>query len=93
MAAGDAAIKLDPIGSSGTTTALESGIFSASALLASQEGNHAAAEKYDHWGNGLLAEFLKRRTPVYAAEAAKYPVGFWARRVRGPTQKMQRSEL
>jgi flavin-dependent dehydrogenase len=80
VAAGDAAIKLDPIGSSGTATALESGVLAARALLASQQGNDAAAERYDRWGNGLLAEFLKRRTPLYAAEAEKYPIGFWSRR-------------
>jgi flavin-dependent dehydrogenase len=80
VAAGDAAITLDPIGSSGTATALESGVLAARALLASQHGNHATAERYGRWGNGLLAEFLKRRTPLYAAEADKYPVGFWARR-------------
>jgi flavin-dependent dehydrogenase len=81
VAAGDAAIKLDPIGSSGIATALESGVMAAHALLASQQRNHAAADRYGRWGSGLLAEFLKRRTPLYAAEAEKYPVGFWARRV------------
>ena len=43
VAAGDAAIKLDPIGSSGTATALESGVLAARALLASQQGNQASA--------------------------------------------------
>ena len=87
-AAGDAAIKLDPIGSSGTATALESGVLAAQVLLADQQGSQAAGESYDRWGNGLLAEFLKRRTPLYAAERAKYPSGFWARRVRLPTPRM-----
>lgn len=81
VAAGDAAIKLDPLGSSGTATALESGVLAARALLASQQGNRAAGERYDRWGNGLLAEFLKRRTPLYAAEAEKHPAGFWSRRL------------
>jgi flavin-dependent dehydrogenase len=80
VAAGDAAIKLDPVGSSGTATALESGVLGARALLASRQGNKAAAERYDRWGNGLLAEFLKRRTPLYVAEAHKFPDGFWTRR-------------
>jgi flavin-dependent dehydrogenase len=84
VAAGDAALKLDPIGSSGTATALESGALAARALLAGEQGNTAAAESYDRWGNGLLAEFLKRRTPLYAAETQKYPVGFWARRAHFP---------
>ena len=80
VAAGDAAIKLDPIGSSGTATALESGMLAARALIASQQGNDAVAERYDRWGNGLLVEFLKQRIPLYAAEAKKYPAGFWTRR-------------
>jgi flavin-dependent dehydrogenase len=81
VAAGDAAIKLDPIASSGTATALQSGALAARALFASQYGNDAVAERYDGWGDGLLAEFLKRRTALYAAEAEKYPADFWARRV------------
>jgi flavin-dependent dehydrogenase len=79
--AGDAAIKLDPIGSSGTATALESGVMAARALHCCQQDRHAAVERYDRWGNGLLTEFLKRRTTIYATEAEKYPAGFWARRV------------
>ena len=80
-AVGDAAIKLDPIGSSGTATGIESGMFAARALLASQQGNDAAAEKYHRWGDGLLAEFLKQRVSLYASEAEKYTTGFWASRV------------
>lgn len=83
-AAGDAAIKLDPVGSSGTATALESGVLAARALLAGEHEDKAAAERYDRWGNGLLAEFLKRRTPLYATETQKYPTGFWARRPQLP---------
>jgi len=80
VAAGDAAIKLDPIGSSGTATALESGVLAARVLLASPHEIDAATETYRHWGNGLLSYFLKWRTSFYAAEAEKNPVGFWARR-------------
>ncbi len=76
VAAGDAALKLDPIGSSGVATALESGVLAARALL----GDDREGTRHDRWGDGLLAAFLKRRAPLYAAEAAKHPDGFWARR-------------
>ena len=80
VVAGDAAIKVDPIGSSGTATAIESGMLAAHALVASQQGNDTAGEKYDRWGSGLLAAFLRQRAPSYAAGAGRYPGGFWARR-------------
>lgn len=76
VAAGDAALKLDPIGSSGVATALESGALAARALL----DDDADGQRHERWGDGLLAAFLKRRAPLYAAEAAKHPDGFWTRR-------------
>ena len=86
-AAGDAAVKLDPIGSSGAATALQSGMLAAHVLLAGEQENNAAAERFDRWENGLLAAFLKRRPLLYAAETQKYPDGFWARRGRhGPRE-------
>lgn len=80
VVAGDAAIKLDPIGSSGTATALDSGIRAARALVACREGDDATAIQYEQWGNRLVAEFLRHRTPLYQAELEKYPASFWSRR-------------
>ncbi len=80
VAAGDAAIKLDPIGSSGTATALESGILAAHAAINRRTDGPDAGEQYDRWGKGLLKAFLKLRAPLYGAESAKHPGGFWSRR-------------
>lgn len=80
VAAGDAAIKLDPIGSSGTAMALDSGIRAARALVARRQRDEAAMVQYEQWGNRLLAEFLRRRTPLYQAEIVKFASGFWPRR-------------
>jgi 2-polyprenyl-6-methoxyphenol hydroxylase-like FAD-dependent oxidoreductase len=79
-AAGDAAIKLDPVASAGTVTALESGIRAAHVILDGLRGSETSVRTYDQWSSGLVVEFRNRRTPLYAAEAAKYPNGFWARR-------------
>ena len=76
IAIGDAAIKLAPLASCGTASALDAGRRAARVLV----DGAPAAEQFDRWSAGLLAEFVRQRTSHYANSAAGSPGGFWARR-------------
>ena len=80
-AAGDSAIRLDPIASSGTATALNSGVRAARTLIDSWRGNAKSAVEYCRWGYDLWEKFATQRQQRYAALALRYPEGFWHRRV------------
>lgn len=81
VAAGDAAVKLDPIGSSGTYTALDSGRRAALAVAQSLQGNPAAIDQYSHWTSGLLKAFTRQRARHYAIEADQRSNAFWTARL------------
>jgi flavin-dependent dehydrogenase len=80
VAVGDAAVKLDPLGSSGTTTALDSGQRAANAVVDAINGNLATIQKYANWSAGLVNTFTRQRMREYELEAQKNNAIFWGRR-------------
>jgi flavin-dependent dehydrogenase len=83
IAIGDAAAKLDPLGSSGTATALDSGRRAAEAIAAILDGHPEHLAVYDHWNHSLVEEFARQRRRQYETEARHHPenIGFWSRRM------------
>jgi flavin-dependent dehydrogenase len=81
-AVGDAAAALDPLGSSGTTTALHSGQLAGHAVADALMGNTSPLDDYSRWSSGLVAEFARQRRHQYARAAAKHNSSFWSRRVQ-----------
>jgi flavin-dependent dehydrogenase len=79
-AVGDAAARLDPLGSSGTITALESGQRAACALADALRGNTSGLDLYARWSSGLFEEFVRQRRHQYKAETHKRSTAFWSRR-------------
>jgi len=81
IAAGDAAGKLDPLGSSGTATALDSGQRAAHAIAEALRGNTASLDNYSRWSAGLVTEFARQRRQQYEYEARRKENDFWSRRI------------
>jgi flavin-dependent dehydrogenase len=81
IAAGDAAAKLDPLGSSGTMTALDSGRRAAYAIAAALRGDSAGLELYSKWYIGLVEEFALQRLQQYEYETRWQANEFWSRRI------------
>ena len=81
IVAGDAAVKLDPIGSSGLATALASGQRAAKAVSDALKGNHEKLIAYEKWSNALFKEFVRQREQHYEIEAKRRPSDFWTRRL------------
>jgi flavin-dependent dehydrogenase len=82
IVAGDSAGKLDPIGSSGTSTAIDSGLRGAQAVIDLLMGNNETAERYGLWFTSLINEFTRQRTQHYEIAEARRVGGFWTRRLR-----------
>jgi flavin-dependent dehydrogenase len=84
IAVGDAAASLDPLGSSGTISALEGGRKAAAAAAKALTGGFDELEKYARWSNGLVAEFGRQRQLQYQLEARRHQQfdGFWPRRIK-----------
>jgi flavin-dependent dehydrogenase len=80
IAVGDAAVKLDPLGSSGLATALDSGRRAGQAVADALLDNITSLENYVCWSAGLVAEFVRQRQQHYAIESSKRMSGFWSRR-------------
>jgi len=80
IAVGDAAVKLDPIGSSGVSTALASGQRAAQAVADALHGNMAALGRYSHWISNLFQEYIRQRKWHYAIEASHRTGRFWKAR-------------
>jgi flavin-dependent dehydrogenase len=80
IAVGDAAVKLDPLGSSGTVTALDSGRRAALAISGALQGKQAEIDRYGRWSEGLVREFIRQRNQQYATESSRRTSGFWHRR-------------
>jgi 2-polyprenyl-6-methoxyphenol hydroxylase-like FAD-dependent oxidoreductase len=81
VAVGDSAVRLDPIGSSGTATALNSGQRVANAVSSALRGDLAGLDQYERWSSGLLEEFVKQREQHYATEGVRRYGDFWSRRL------------
>lgn len=80
IAVGDAAAKLDPIGSAGTTTALDAGHRAAAAVDGALQGRTNPFTAYERWYRGLVREFVARRQSHYDAEINRRDGEFWAHR-------------
>ena len=80
IVAGDAAVKLDPVGSSGTVIALDSGDRAAKAVSDALRGEVANLHAYEKWSNGLFDAFVRQRDQQYAIEGSKHRSDFWSRR-------------
>jgi flavin-dependent dehydrogenase len=88
-AVGDAAVKLDPIASSGTITALDSGRRAGRAIADALQGKNTRLERYGSWSTGLFEEFVRQRDEQYAIEGSRRRTEFWFRRVRGSAQGVE----
>jgi flavin-dependent dehydrogenase len=80
IAVGDAAVKLDPLGSSGLAAALDSGRRAGQAVVDALLGDSKSLESYARWSDGLVDEFVRQREQHYAIEGLKRTDGFWFRR-------------
>jgi flavin-dependent dehydrogenase len=80
IAIGDAAVKLDPLGSGGTMTAIDGGRLAARAVFGSFSGSSSELQDYEQWAACLVAEFSRQREQHYLLESANRSSGFWNRR-------------
>jgi flavin-dependent dehydrogenase len=80
IAVGDSALKLDPIGSSGISTALASGQRAAQAVADALHGSMAAIGRYSRWISDLFQEHVRQRRWHYAIEASHRMGVFWGAR-------------
>ena len=79
IAVGDAAAKLDPLGSSGIMTALDGGRRAARSIHCSLQGDAAELQQYQKWSGSLIQEFTLQREKHYGVEATKHSTQFWHR--------------
>jgi flavin-dependent dehydrogenase len=80
-AIGDAALRLDPLGSSGVMAAIESGIRAAESILQAIRRKSKMQADAPEWYSGLLARFLEERLAQYSLEGQRRSSGFWRRRM------------
>ena len=80
--AGDAAVKLDPLGSSGTKFAIDSGQRAASAVDQMLKGNLQELKRYNLWCQDLFQAFVRQRNDMYCAEDLNAENEFWLRRTQ-----------
>jgi len=78
---GDAAMVLDPLGSSGTVTAIESALHASLAIGSVISGDRTGMANYERWSRSLFSEFCKQRAGRYQSEAKLRNSGFWNRRM------------
>jgi flavin-dependent dehydrogenase len=81
-AVGDAAVRLDPLGSAGLTAALDGGRRAGAAIAQMLRGDAAGLDGYRRWTAGLLKDFMRQRAAHYAAEAELRGSAFWRARLR-----------
>jgi flavin-dependent dehydrogenase len=77
---GDAAVLLDPLGSSGTATAIESAQRVSTAIDAALRGDETQLESYEGWSQGMVREFSRQRLAHYQSECDLRHSAFWQRR-------------
>jgi flavin-dependent dehydrogenase len=80
IAIGDAAAKLDPLGSGGTMTAMDGGRRAACAIINSMRGGNSELKNYEQWISCLVSEFSRQREQHYHLESMNRSSGFWNRR-------------
>lgn len=81
LAAGDAAISLDPLSSQGILNAVYSGMIAAHATVAHLGGDRAALAGYRQRLGGIFATYLSRRRDYYQQEQRWADRPFWQRRM------------
>ena len=82
LAAGDAALSLDPLSSQGILNAVYSGMTASQAILAHLAGDGSAMEGYGQRLGAIFTTYLKNRREYYAQERRWASRPFWRRRVR-----------
>lgn len=85
LAAGDAAIAVDPLSASGITRALVSGEGAGRALLAWFAGGTGALAAYERWLDIQFEQYLAERGGVYGREQRWPDAPFWNRRRGRPS--------
>jgi flavin-dependent dehydrogenase len=80
IAAGDAAIALDPLASQGIMTALYSGLKAARAIEKTDQGDVDARARYDLDLRNVFAAFRRNRDPFYRMERRWLERRFWKSR-------------
>jgi flavin-dependent dehydrogenase len=80
IAIGDAALKLDPLGSGGAMTALNGGQRAARAVAECLKGSSSEIRHYEQWTTRLFNEFSRQRELQYGLEFVSRSSDFWKRR-------------
>ena len=80
IAAGDAAIALDPLTSAGIVTALRTGVDAAEAVRGCADGDTAAPARYQQRWHARYTSYLLQRAAIYGMETRWPDSPFWARR-------------
>jgi 2-polyprenyl-6-methoxyphenol hydroxylase-like FAD-dependent oxidoreductase len=80
LAAGDAAVALDPLSSQGILSALYSGLKAGQAVMGCLAGDRAALPRYDLSIQRLYTQFLRDRLYYYGAERRWPESPFWKTR-------------
>ncbi|HVE85711.1 MAG TPA: tryptophan 7-halogenase [Myxococcales bacterium] len=80
LAAGDAAVSVDPLSSQGISTALEAGLEAAQAIQAHLGGDPAALSRYAAAVTARYRDYLVERARYYGAEPRWPDSPFWRRR-------------
>jgi flavin-dependent dehydrogenase len=80
LAAGDAALAVDPLSSSGILRALSSGEIAAEAIAHRLLGRMGAVDDYERWLDAQFADYLRERRAYYALETRWPDAAFWRRR-------------
>lgn len=80
LAAGDAAIGVDPLSGSGLVLALLSGEAAGTAMAHWLVGDDGPAMAYERWLDGRFAEYWRARSDYYALETRWRDSPFWRRR-------------
>jgi flavin-dependent dehydrogenase len=91
IAVGDAAAKLDPLGSAGVMTALDGGRRAARAIYSSLRGETLELHNFQKWSTGLVGEFSRQRAQQYLLEAIKHSTNFWHHRADAVNVRFEKS--
>lgn len=84
LAAGDAAMAVDPLAGNGLTRALLSGEAAGTAIAHWLLGRHDPAHAYERWLNTSFTRYKKEHSDHYALERRWPDEPFWRRRLRFP---------
>jgi flavin-dependent dehydrogenase len=80
LAAGDAALTLDPISAHGMTFALASGRDAANAIVAVERDGRDALDRYSQLLESACADYFAAREAIYLSERRWPAAPYWRRR-------------